>query len=58
MALYSDLTEVVAQENEDLVKAMNDFVSPSLITFQNYDNFIEVVENASKCIAISNRKFW
>lgn len=58
MALYSDLTEVVAHGNGDLEKAMNEFVSPSLITFQNYDNFIEVVENASKSIPISHMQFW
>lgn len=55
IALYSDLSEVVSQENGDLVKAMDEFVSPSLITFENYDNFIEVVENASKCIPIANQ---
>ena len=33
MALYSDLSVVISQENEDMVKAMNEFVSPSLITF-------------------------
>lgn len=58
MTLWHDLNEVIDSNASIMKSTFDDVVSPNLIEFNNYDQFIEIVELAKTTVPISNMQFW